>query len=203
MSARGWWIALSAVGLAAVLWIVLAVRGPVSGRAPARRSGAADGAAEDGATASGRVRVAVRALPLGSVPEWLLELRDSTGSVRQQSGSGERELVLDSLPEGSARCSVRARGFVGESSGVEIGQDAEAVLTLRQFGRVAGTVRCDGAPVSGLLVRIAMPAELASLRLEVTPEERGAGTEQAVETDSSGRYRFDRVPPRQHRRRRW
>jgi hypothetical protein len=122
-------------------------------------------------------------------------MRDSAGVVRQEGGSGEREFVVDSLPEGRARCSVRARGFLGETSSLEIGQDAEATLTLRQFGRVAGVVRCDGAPVSGLLVRIAMPAELASARLDVMPEERGAGTEQAVETDANGRYRFERVPP--------
>lgn len=198
MSGRGSWIAVAAVGTAVILCVVLATRGPASGRAPAQHPGIPNASEEaDAAADAGRIRVAVDVLPAGSLPEWALEVRDSAGAVRQEKGTGACECAIGPLPPGGIRCGIRARGFVGESRRIELEprQDAAVALTLRQFGRVSGVVRCDGTPVAGLLVRIALPMELAQIRLDLLPEDCGAGMEQAVETDSNGRYRFDNVPP--------
>lgn len=196
MFARGWWIAAAGGLIAVVLWSVLAMRGPAPGRAPVQRAG---GQEETGTSAAGGggVRVSVVVLPAGSRPEWVFEARDSAGGLHEERGGGERECVIASLPAGRARCSVRARGFTGETRRLEVepGREITVVLTLHQFGSVSGVVRCEGAPVAGVLVRCAMPAESATIRTDLTPGDRATGMERTVETDSSGRYGFDGVPP--------
>jgi hypothetical protein len=201
MFGRGWVIAAAGAAVAVGLWIVLATRGPASGRAPVQHGGVPGGSEAAGAVAEGggSIRIAVGALPAGSLPEWILEARDSAGGLHREKGSGARECVIGSLPAGRLLCSLRAPGFIGETRRLEVEQgcDTEATLTLRQFGRVSGTVRCEGVPVPGALVQIKIPAESAAVLMDLSPEDRGIGAAQSVESDGDGRYRFARVPPAQ------
>lgn len=201
MFGRGWVIAAAGATVALVLWIVLATRGPASGRAPVQNAGAEGRSDGSGAVAEGgeSVRVAVAARPAGSQPEWTLEVRDSVGKLRQEKGSGERECVVGGLPAGRILCTVRAPGFVGETRRVEVegGRGAVATLTLSRFGSLAGTIRCEGVPVAGALVHLALPEQAAEALLHLAPDDRVSGTSRSVESDGDGQYRFDRVPPAQ------
>ncbi len=201
MLGRGWVIATAGAVVALVLWIVLATRGPASGRAPVQTGGAQSRSEGSGALAEGggSLRVAVGAMPAGSLPEWVLEARDSAGELRQERGSGERESVIGSLPAGRLLCIVRAPGFVGETRRLEVEEGREAVvaLTLRQFGRVSGTVRCEGVPVPGALVQLALPEQAAEALMHLAPDDRISGRSRSVESDGNGQYRFDRVPAAQ------
>ncbi len=201
MRGRGWVIAVAGAAVAVALWIVLATRGPASGRAPVQHGGVPGRPEGAGAVAEGvgSIRIAVGALPAGSLPEWILETRDSAGGLHQEKGSGERECAIGTLPAGRLLCTLRAPGFVGETRRLEVGQgrEVEVALMLRQFGRVSGTVRCEGVPVPGALVQLAIPEDSAPALLELSPEDRVAGRARSVESDGNGRYRFDRVPPAQ------
>jgi hypothetical protein len=201
MFGRGWVIAAAGATVALVLWIVFATRGPASGRAPVQNAGAEglpDGsdAVKEGAES---VRIAVAARPLGSQPQWVLELRDSAGRLHHEKGSGKRECVFGGLPAGSVLCAIRAPGFVGEARRIDVegGRGAVAAMTLSQFGRVSGTVRCEGVPVAGALVQLALPEQAAEALLHLASADRVSGTSRSVESDGNGQYRFDRVPPAQ------
>jgi len=198
MFGRGLWIAAGGMLVAVVIWILLATRGPASSRAPVQ--GAAPGAPEetvavsDGAAA---IRASITVHPAGGTPDWMVEVRDSRGALHTERGTSAGERVIASVSPGRVMCVIRAPGFLGETRRLEVarGREAAVPLSLRQLGHVSGTVRCDGVPVAGVLVRLAVPEDAASVLMNMVPEDRAAGMARSVESDSDGRYRFDRVPP--------
>jgi hypothetical protein len=200
MTRHGWWIAGAAALIAVAAIVALFTRGPASGRAPVQHGGAArslgDGAHGDAPADGGTVRVTIGVLPKGSSPEWTLELRDGGGTLHAESGTGERECAIGPVSAGRALLTLRARGFVGETRHLDVGS-AEVIVSasLRQFGRVSGRLHCDGMPVGGALVRLAMARDSLSMFMDLAEEDRVPEMGWSVESDGDGRYRFDRVPP--------
>jgi len=195
MIQRGWWIAAASGIIAVILLVVLAVRGPAPGRAPAQTGGAERPSGEPPA-GGGSLRVAVDAVPAGSSPEWTLEVRERAGGLHSEKGTGKRECVIGPLPAGRVLCTLRASGFVGETRMLEIGQgDTTVALALRRFGRVSGFLRCDALPVGGTLVRLVMDPEARSTLMQLVPEDRVQEAGWSTESDETGHYVFDRVPP--------
>lgn len=199
MFRQGCWIAVAGAVVAIVALVVLANRGPASGRAPAGSSDSGAEAPGRGAAQAGSVgatvSVSVAVLPAGAAPAWRLELRDGMGAVHTAEGSGERVVSLAGVALGKAMFRLGAQGFLGETRRLVVEGTAVSVsATLRGFGRVTGRLHCDGLPVGGALVQLAPPPETLSLE-DLEPGDRMPGGAWSAESDGEGRYRFDRVPP--------
>lgn len=105
---------------------------------------------------------------------------DAQGRFRLESlGAGKyRFTVLH--PD---HCVGQLDADVSGEQPVEVGK-----MTLAQGVQVEGTVQCEGTPVAGVKVTVALPVS------DENP--RQPGTSWSATTDDSGRYRFDRrLPP--------